>query len=182
MELLAVTAALGGVLPGGAKAETILDRCFRVPRERAAAHHDDGLRKAYERLSGQHGQMVEFVRAHCSGTKGGQVGRFLNPRRPLAALEELIAKAWRLERRPQRLETDFYKQVGDLYEDIVSTFPEAVDRERNLRSEWLARVEAAFGLDPSKEAIVDAAQKLVAIVQGSGLPVRNVASLAPPIE
>jgi hypothetical protein len=183
MELLAVTAALSGTLPTGeANAETILDRCFRAPVDGIRSHQDDGLRKLYERLRGQHARLVEFVRAHCSGTKGGQSGRFLNPRRPLAALQEFLARDWRLERRPQRLETDFYKQVGDLYEHIASSLSEAVDRERSLRSEWLARVGGAFGPDPSMEAIVEGVQKPLATVQDFGLPVRSIGNLAPLIE
>src|SRR5262249_1496585 len=154
MELLAVTAALGGALPvAGASIEIILDRCFRTPREGQTTHYDDGLPKIYERLRGQHGQMVEFVPSHCSGTKGGQVGRFLDPRRPFAALKEFVGRDWRMERRPQRLESDFYKQVGDLYESVASSLPEAADREKNLRAKWLAFVEAAFGSEPSSEVI-----------------------------
>ncbi|HLH72665.1 MAG TPA: hypothetical protein VKX96_05220, partial [Chloroflexota bacterium] len=183
MELLAVTAALGGALPvAAASTEAILDRCFRAPREGAAAHYDDGLRKIYERLRGQHGHVVEFVRAHCSGTKGGQVGRFLDPHRPFAALKDFIERDWRMVRRPQRLESDFYKQIGDLYEYVASSLPEAVDRERNLRAKWLATVESAFGSETSSEAIVDAARRLMTMIQDFGLPVRSVATLAPLIE
>ena len=177
MELLATTAALGGLLPtSGADAETVLERCFRVP-PKDRSFHDDDLRGVYEALRNSHDDLTRFVRAHCSGTKGGTIGRFLDPRRPLSALRTLIGNDWGLVRRPERLSTDFYNNVGNMYDDVSRTLPGAVDREQRFWRDWLERIDAAFGSDSAQEAITSAANRLVDMVYESALRMQSVNTL-----
>lgn len=181
MELLAVTAALRGALPGDASAQKILDECFRTPPDRQAFHNGD-LKSVYDRLRKNHADLVAFVRAQASGSKGGVVGAFLDPRRPLRAIKEFVDRPWRLKRRPKPLSVDFYYRVGTLYESVSASLDEAVEGEKSLRSEWIARVEAAFGSNAKKDEIATAAEKFVGTIHDSGLGVGSVDRMRRSIE
>lgn len=176
MELLAVTAALRGGLPGDANAQKILDECFRPPPDRQTFHNGD-LRSIYDRLRNSHADLVTFVRAQASGSKGGVVGAFLDPRRPYSAIRELVIRQWRLERLPKPLSVDFYYRVGDLYGSVSKSLGAAVDGEKAKRCEWITRVEEAFGADAKRDEIAMATEELAGIIHEAGLAVRSAGRL-----
>ena len=177
-ELLILIPALEGKLNPreSMAAGDIFGLIFARPQGELAIQ-DSGLRQLWGGLRDKHPALVTFVRAHCSGTKGGQAGAFLDSRRPLDAIEMFLQANWRLQRAPpQRAVMQFYREIGELYGEVARDLPAALSQEWQLRKKWLERVNAVFW---SKEShtIVETARKVDEAVHRAGLHVRNLPGL-----
>ena len=182
LELLALAAALAGrVADGGADLAALLDNCFAKPLSNPTLVSNDA-RDLYTRIAKAHEQLVAFVRAHCSGTKGGDIGRFLDPLRLYAALDAFVAGGWRLVRTPEPLGARQYQDIGDLYARVVRDLPSALTHERAARLAWLARVHTAFGEAPEINRFSDIVHTLSEAVLAAGLNVPNLSNLRETVE
>jgi hypothetical protein len=172
IELIAVTNALGGRLTAKVNAPTILDQCFYLP-QKSSAFLDRDLSQIYELLCSEHKNLVSFVRAHKSGTKGGVVGKFLDPQGILEPIEKLLNGKWALNRTPISHNSDLYKKISDLYKKISTNLAKTIENERLLRTEWIKSIELFLGEDLSAEQLIELAESLSLAISNAALPVKS---------
>ena len=167
LELLSVGAALAGQLRSDWNIADLLDACLRSWAETAADTRE--MRSLFERISNQRERLVDFVRAHISATKGGQVGGLVDPRLPRKILRGLKSSNWRLIQKPPKEGRGEPFEVAKLYAVIADALPAAADAERAARLAWLDEMEGMFGPDPKRASIVEAVRSVREAVSASGI-------------
>lgn len=158
LELLAIGAALAGQLRSEWTVIDLLDACFRPWQ--ATAVETDEMRALFRRLVHRREMLVNFVRAHISATKGGQVGSLIDARLARRVLRALKASGWRLVQTPPTEGRGEPFEVAQTYRDIAASLPLAANAERLARLTWLDEMERAFGPEPKRAAIVNSVRSV----------------------
>lgn len=168
-ELLLIGAALGGVVsPSQVTDEKLLEAMFlAMPPD--CPYADSRLRALYDRLLRRRSAMQDLVRAHVSASKGGRLGRAIDPRPLRAAARRLRRDKWTSAREPQP-RPDLYSDVGTLYEQVKRELQPALAAEREGRRDWLASVDEAFAGN-SKQEVLTAVRVAAEAATASGVPV-----------
>lgn len=168
-ELLVIGAALGGVLaPTQTTDESLLEAMFR-PMPPECPFANGRLRALYDRLLRRRPAMQELVRAHVSLSKGGRLGRTIDPRPLRAAARSLRRNKWTPAREPQ-LRPALYTEVGTLYEQVKGELQPALAAEREGRRGWLVAVDEAFA-GSGKQAVLTAVREATEAATAFGVPV-----------
>ena len=167
LELLAVGAVLAGQLRSDWTVTDLLDACLR-PWEETAAETAE-MRSIFARIARQRQTLADFVRAHISATKGGQVGALIDPRLPRQVLRALKSSGWRLAQKPPREGRGEPFEVAKLYATVAAGLSEASAAERAARLAWLDEMEAAFGSDPKRAAILDSVRSVRDAIAAIGI-------------
>lgn len=168
-ELLLIGAALGGVIsPNQATDEKLVEAMFQ-PMPSECAYANVRLRTLYDRLLRRRTALQELVRAHVSASKGGRLGRAIDPRPLRDAARKLRREKWSPSREPQP-RADVYAAAGALYEQMKRELQPALAAERDGRRDWLAAVDEAFGVS-GKQEVLAAVQEAVDAAVASGVPV-----------
>ncbi|KNH02924.1 hypothetical protein J121_888 [Qipengyuania citrea LAMA 915] len=157
-EILAVGAALAGQLRSEWTTTDLLDACLR-PWEDTAAETTE-LRKLFSKIVRRRQMLADFVRAHISATKGGQVGALIDPSLPRKVLRALKGANWRFVQEPPKEGRGDPFEVAKLYTEIKTELPVAAATERNARLAWLDEMETAFGPDLKRAAIIESVQSV----------------------
>jgi hypothetical protein len=118
--------------------------------------------------------MQTLVRAHVSGSKGGQQGRFIDPRAVLAGARRLRRTKWALSSQPAALQAP-YADISKDYERIARDLRPALEQERRLRVAWLEEIETAFGEEENRQTILNAVTALLDKAVQAGVPTRRTA-------
>lgn len=173
-EILAVGAALAGQLRSEWTTTDLLDACLR-PWEDTAAETTE-LRNLFSKIVRRRQMLADFVRAHISATKGGQVGALIDPSLPRKVLRALKGANWRLVQVPPKEGRGDPFEVAKLYAEIATGLPVAAATERNARLAWLDEMETAFGPDLKRAAIIESVRSVREAVGAIG--VGGIASTA----
>lgn len=168
-EILIVGAALGGVISSNQTTdEKLIEAIFlAMPAENPYA--DNRLRALYDQLLRRRPAMQELVRAHVSASKGGRLGRAIDPRPLRAAARRLRRDKWSPARKPEP-RPDIYSEIGTLYDRVKRDLEPALLAEREGRREWLQLVDDAFA-GSSKLDVLDAVREALDAATKSGVPV-----------
>jgi hypothetical protein len=173
IELLLIGAGLGGRFNVRmADADLVAAVFASIPDENAAS--DGPLRVIYDVLKRRRVDMQTLVRAHVSGSKGGQQGRFIDPRAVLAGACRLRRGKWALSGQPAALQGP-YADISKDYERIARDLRPALEQERRLRVTWLEEIEAAFGEEENRQTILNAVTALLDKAVQAGVPTRRTA-------
>ena len=167
LELLAVGAALSGQLRSNWTTVDLLDACLR-PWENAAAETTE-MRNLFRRIEGRREMLGDFVRAHVSATKGGQVDALIDPRLPRKVLRALKSSKWRLVQTPPREGRGDPFEVAQLYTTVAIALPEAAAVERAARLNWLEEMETTFGPETKRAAIIESIRSVREAVGAVGI-------------
>jgi hypothetical protein len=170
-ELLLIGAALGGVIsPNQSSDEKLLEAMFQsMPAD--CPYANPKLRSLYDRLQRRRVALQDLVRAHVSASKGGRVGRSIDPRLLREAARRLRRDKWTLGRSPQP-RPDVYNEAGTLYDLVKRDLSTALDAERGGRSEWLSAVDEAFG-SKGKQEVLGAVRAAIEATSAAGVPVSS---------
>lgn len=166
-EILAVGAALAGQLRSEWTTTDLLDACLR-PWEDTAAETTE-LRNLFSKIVRRRQMLADFVRAHISATKGGQVGALIDPSLPRKVLRALKGANWRLVQVPPKEGRGDPFEVAKLYAEIATGLPVAAATERNARLTWLDEMETAFGPDLKRAAIIESVRSVREAVAAIGI-------------
>lgn len=166
LELLAVGAALAGQLRSDWTITDLLDACLRVWENTAAETNE--MRGLFAKIARQRQTLADFVRAHVSATKGGQVGALIDPRLPRRVLRGLKASGWRLVQTPPREGRGDPFEVARLYSVVADALADSAAAERAARLAWLEEMEEMFGPEPKRAAIVECVRSVRETVSASG--------------
>ena len=167
LELLAVGAALAGQLRSDWTVTDLFDACLLTWEDTAAETTE--LRNVFTKISRNRQMLCDFVRAHVSATKGGQVGALIDPRLPRRVLRALKTSGWRLVQTPPREGRGDPFVVAELYKSVAAGLSEAAAVEHTARLVWLDEMESAFGLDPKREIIVESVRLVRDAVGATGI-------------
>lgn len=168
-ELLLIGAALGGVIsPNQTTDEKLLEAMFQ-PMPSECGYADARLRALYDRLLRRRTALQDLVRAHVSASKGGRLGRAIDPRPLREAARKLRREKWSPSREPQP-RADVYADAGALYEQVKRELQSALAGERDGRREWLGAVDEAFGAS-GKQEVLAAVKAALDAAATSGAPV-----------
>lgn len=170
-ELLLIGAALGGLISASQSNDEALIEAMFLPMPADCPYAEPRLRTLYDRLSKRREKLQELVRAHISASKGGRMGRAIDPRVIREAARRLRRDKWTLGRTPQP-RPDLYAEAGATYDQIKQDLEPALIAERDGRREWLAAVDAAFA-GASKQEVLSAARDAIAATTASGIPVSS---------
>lgn len=175
VDLLLLGSALGGAFPAGAVAdEKMVETIFR-PMPEESPFSDTRLTGLYTRLRASRGNLQTLVRAHVSASKGGRMGRPIDPRPIREAARRLRRQKWSPSRTPAP-RPDLYTETGDLYTIVRRDLSAALQSEQDLRATWLAEMDRAFGPDAGKQEIIQQVKAAAeaAIVEGIHVPVQTL--------
>ncbi|RWO55371.1 protein DpdH [Mesorhizobium sp.] len=175
VDLLLLGSALGGAFPAGAVSdEKMVETIFR-PMPEESPFSDTRLTGLYTRLRAKRGNLQALVRAHVSASKGGRMGRPINPRSIRDAARRLRRQKWSPSRTPAP-RPDVYAETGDLYTIVRRDLSVALKGERDLRAAWLAEMDGTFGPDAVKQDIIQQVKAAAeaAIAGGIHAPVQTL--------
>lgn len=167
VELLAVGAALAGQVRSDPSVAKLLDACLQPWTDTAVETTE--LRTLFMKIAQKREMLVNFVRAHVSATKGGQVGALIDPRMPSRVLRGLRSSGWRLVQTPPGEGRGEPLEVAKLYAAVAAGLPGAAASERAARLAWLEEMEAAFGPEPKRATIVDCVRSVREAVSAAGI-------------
>ena len=167
LELLAVGAALAGQLRSEWTTTDLLDACLR-PWDDTAAETTE-MRTLFRKIANRREMLADFVRAHISATKGGQVGALIDPRMPRRVLRALKTSGWRLAQTPPREGRGEPFEVAKIYSVVSAGLSEAATAERSARLAWLEEMEATFGPEPKRAIIVESLRAVREAVGAAGI-------------
>lgn len=168
-ELLLIGAALGGVIwPNQTSDEKLLEAMFQ-PMPSECSYRDTRLRTLYDRLLRRRTALQDLVRAHVSASKGGRLGRAIDPRPLRNVARKLRREKWSPSREPQP-RADVYADAEALYEQVKRELQSALAGERDGRREWLGAVDEAFGAS-GKQEVLAAVKEALDAAAASGAPV-----------
>lgn len=153
IELLAVGAALSGKLRSEWTTIDLLDACLR-PWDDTSAETTE-MRALFKKIANRREMLVDFVRAHISAMKGGQVGALIDPRMPRRFLRGVKTSGWRLAQTPPREGRGDPYEIARIYLAVSAELTEAATAERSARLAWLEEMETAFGPEPKRATIVE---------------------------
>ncbi|MGC1301451.1 MAG: protein DpdH [Caulobacteraceae bacterium] len=169
-EILLIGAALGGAIsPNQASDEKLLEAMFQPMPD--CPYADAKLRTLYDRLQRRRTALQDLVRAHVSASKGGRVGRSIDPRLLREAARRLRRDKWSLGRSPQP-RPDVYAEAGTLYDLVKRDLSPALEAERSGRREWLIAVDEALG-GMGKQDVLGAVRTVIESASAAGVPVSS---------
>lgn len=170
-EVLLIGAALGGVIsPNQTSDDKLLEAMFMaMPPD--CPYADTRLRNLYDQLLRRRPALQDLVRAHVSASKGGRLGRSIDPRPLRDAARRLRRDKWSLTRTPAP-RADVYALAGSQYDLVKRDLNLALAAEREGRREWLSAVDAAFA-GASKQEVLNAVKAAMDAAAASGMPVSS---------
>ncbi len=174
VELLLTGAALGGALPSNPNDAELAKALFaNIPPESAAL--ENPLRAIYDVLRQKRPDLIRIVRAHASGSKGGRLGRFVDPQVFMPAARRFRRGKWTLSQTPVAGPTP-YRDVDTWYQRVRTGLRPALVLEQERRREWLGELTAALGAEGVRKAdIILAVTAALDAAAQAGLPVSRPA-------
>ncbi|WP_420566416.1 protein DpdH [Thalassobaculum sp.] len=166
LELVFVGAAIGGAIKPDAKLAEMIDGAFTPSLPEEPACTAQTLVMVYRELGKKRASLLEAARAQLSSPKGGAVSALLNPERVIRAMRKLRADKYELTMNPPK---DDNSDVAKLYRRIQADLPAAAQAELSDRMAWLDAIEAAFGPDCSRSAVVETLRAAHSAVQDAGI-------------
>lgn len=171
VELLLVGAALGSALPASPTDPQLIAAVF-APIQEDSSGFNPNLKSIYDLLKRHRPALIKLVRAHVSGSKGGQAGRFIDPLVFRNAARRLRRSKWVLTGQPVESKTP-YRDLEGWYGKVSKDLRPALDEEKERRRAWLDEVRSAFGPEENRQAILGDLKAMMDGVAITGLGIRG---------
>ena len=124
----------------------------------------------YAYISRERSQLVDFVRATASGSKGGQRGQFVDPTVLIPATKR-VRRLWELSGSPPdglRDQQNTFGRFARLDERIRTSLSAVADVEWHQATDWAARWKDTFGMEISGQKVVEEIRGLMDLALSSG--------------
>ena len=171
LELLCVTAAIGGRLKADASIADMADAAFTAPPPDCPGSAPE-LRSVFDKLLKNREKLMTVARSRISSQKGGQVGAMLDPRRYVPTIRALRQARWGLRLSPPANDVS---ETARLYREIAAALPQAAEAEWTLRRQWLQDMDDAFGDGATRATIVSGLTSACQAVSKAALNTRGTA-------
>ena len=126
--------------------------------------------RLYESICAERSQLVDFVRAAASGSKGGQRGQFVDPTGLIPAIKRVRGR-WELSGSPPdalRDQQNTFGRFARLDEKIRTSLSDAADVEWHQATDWAAQWKDTFGAEISGQKVVEEIRGLMNQALSSG--------------
>lgn len=112
------------------------------------------------------------VREGASATKGGRAGNFLNSNRLVEAMKALRGRGYYPLTPPdgKELRVLHFREVRDLAKRVHDLWDNTLQKEAEMRLQWLMRAEEAFASEPNEEKIAEIFLKSAVDIATLGIP------------
>ena len=134
-----------------------------------------GLSNEWKLLYGlvlkEQSKLREIARARTSGTKGGQLGAFINPSKFLPTIQTIIG-CWELSQQPPDLlgsRRDEYADLGRLYSKVKAELPIVAKAEWTLNMDWTKEWYQNVPEGLSGQEVVDKVRVLLDMASTNGV-------------
>lgn len=145
-ELLAIAHHMCGRVKLDTAQDMLAIQVWGKPQLVPAVHASLALRPIAQKLAEKVPMLQEFLRAHASGTKGGQAGNFVRMTPVLAAVRSLRQKTLQLTLTPpEKSDSPDMQTLGELYRFVKDSLPLAIEAERQARDAWYQTVAQGLG-------------------------------------
>ena len=171
VEMLMVGAAMAGKRPRKNSDEIGWTNAIFADWPDQLPDRSQEWQRLYAYISAERSQLVDFVRATASGTKGGQRGQFVDPTMLIPAIRR-VRRRWELSGSPPdglRDQQNTFGRFARLDERIRTSLSAVADVEWQQATGWAAQWNDTFGTDISGEKIVEEIRGLMDLALGSGI-------------
>lgn len=169
LDLLCVGAAIGGKIKPDATIADMIDGAFSTwPTECASTAPE--MRALYDKLGRVREKLASIAQSQLSSMKGGRAGAMLNPGRVLGPIRDLRQAKWRLQLTPP---DDDRSEPAKSYREIKIALADAATAELQVRLDWLAAMDAAFGAESTRATIATALDAARQVVIEAGIGTNN---------
>lgn len=176
VEVLTLALLQSGKVKAGESVETIAGKLFERGAPSVMSARTPAFRDQNARLVQAYESIRTLMKALCSGTKGGKIGRFMRILPVVQAVRALRRRHLALtQTAPAEAGVQDLKLLIDLYGRLLSDYASAFDAERIAWREWLARVRAALGAPERRPSdFVAQAQMLLTEAENAGVDLGGV--------
>lgn len=169
-ELLAIAHYLCGKVKLDTAYDALAIQLWGKAQLAPAAYASPNVKPLAQRLADKAPMLLDFLRAHASGTKGGQAGNFVRMTPVLAAVRSLRLRALQLNGTPpEKADSPEVQVLCELYRFVKDKLPGAIEEERQARSTWYAAVVQRLGADSKVVTLVPALRELIDNVVDQGI-------------
>lgn len=127
-----------------------------------ANHATPALRLITQKLVEKLPMLQEFLRAHASGTKGGQAGNFVRMTPILSAVRALRLRTLQLTLTPpEKSDSPDMQALGELYRFVSYNLPVAIEAEREARDIWYQTAAHSLGAKNKVTTLIGALRTLI---------------------
>lgn len=169
-ELLALAHYAAGRVKLDTDNETLAIQIWGKPQMAAAVFSSPTLRQVALKLTDKVPLLLGFLRAHSSGTKGGQKGRFVRMAPAFTAIRALRARGLQLTLVPPEESVSAEVQgLIDLYRSVKDALPKAVEEERQARTNWYLETNERLGDQAKVSALISVLRELINDVINGGI-------------
>jgi hypothetical protein len=150
--------------------EALAIQIWGKPNLDSAAFLSPALRQIAAKVTSKVPILLGYLRAHSSGTKGGQVGRFVSMAPAFTAIRALRARSLQLAFvPPEKSESPEVQGLIDLYRVVKDELPTAIDEERQARSEWYRSTSERLGEQTRVSSLINTLRDLINDVVNGGI-------------
>ncbi len=166
VELMAIAISLTS-----AKAQISIDSVISPERLSIPSMRSNELNEIIRLLSEKQLILQKLMQAIYSGKKGGQKGRFIDPKTISNTLESLRKNKWQLQQSPPTDLSNPYRVIADLYTRIKNNIDKAVINEVRERKIWQSGVITHIAIDESSKDVIAAITRVRSIM--SKIPIQG---------
>lgn len=149
-ELLALGAALSGNISiESARGDLWSDIWRRAPANAPDRLFSSELQNIANSIARKWDKLQEHVKARAAGTKGGQIGNFLNPGERERVVNRLMRNNWKLSMAPN-VESEMlpdFREISELYQKVAQSLQDALEAEAEIYRSWLVKMDESFGTE-----------------------------------
>jgi hypothetical protein len=173
-ELLALAHYVAGKVRLDTDSETLAGQVWSWSELAPVAFASSALRPIAKNLTYKVPMLLTFLRAHSSGTKGGQTGRYIRMAPVVSAIRSLRARGLQLAfNPPDKSESPEVQGLIDLYRNVKDDLQAAVEEERQARAEWYRETSESLGVQTKFSEFVATLNTIINEVVDSGISAGN---------
>jgi hypothetical protein len=169
-ELLALAHYAAGRVKLDTDNETLAIQIWGKPQLAPATFASSALRQIAIKLTDKVPLLLGFLQAHSSGTKGGQIGRFVRMTPAFTAVRALRLRGLQLIFvPPEQSDSPEVQAMIDLYRSVKDSLPAALEDERRVRSDWYRSANERLGEQSKISALIGSLRELIDDVVNRGI-------------
>ena len=143
-----------------------------APLGEQAAFATSDLEKVFQLIAGKQEPLLRAIREGVSASKGGQAGSFINSSILIEAMKTFKGRNYSLTELPddKELRVPFHKEIFTVSKAVRSQIDGAIQKEIDLRLNWLEHVERAFGNETDEKKISEVFRQTISEISSLGIP------------
>ena len=171
VEMLMVGSAMAGLAPAKRSDDVGWLNSIFADWPEHLPNRSNQWQRLYASIRDERGQLVDFVRATASGSKGGQRGQFVDPTALIPAIKR-VSRRWELSGSPPdglQVQQGTFARFARLDERIRTSLSAVASVEWHQSTDWAAQWKETFGTEMSGRKVAQEIRGLVDLALDSGI-------------